>query len=126
MVAFVLRTAWKKLLTLFLVSIVSFAVIHLAPRYPSQIDPMNPRFTREQLQRYRAAFDLYKPLPVQYARFYWRLFSGELKAFKDNQPVLPKILWRAWNSLPLFLVGTIVVWCYAFPLGIRAAVRRNS
>jgi peptide/nickel transport system permease protein len=23
-------------------------------------------------------------------------------------------------------VGTIVVWCYAFPLGIRAAVRRNS
>jgi peptide/nickel transport system permease protein len=123
---FVLRTVWKKLWTLFFVSIISFAVIHLAPGTPSQIDPMNPRFTREQLQRYRAAFDLDKPLAVQYSRFYWKLFTGELRAFKDSQPVLPKILRRAWNSLPLFVVGTIVVWCYAFPLGIATAVRRNS
>jgi peptide/nickel transport system permease protein len=126
MLTFLLRTAWKKLWTLFFVSIVSFAVVHLAPGDPSQIDPMNPRFTRDQLQRYRAAFDLDKPLPVQYSRFYWKLFTGELRSFKDNQPVLPKILWRAWNSLPLFVVGTIVVWCYAFPLGVGAAVRRNS
>lgn len=126
MVQFVLRTAWKKLWTLFFVSIISFAVVHLAPGSPSQIDPLNPRFTREQLQRYRAAFDLDRPLPVQYSRFYWKLFSGELRSFKDNQPVLPKIWWRALNSLPLFVVGTIVVWCYAFPLGIAAAVRRNS
>ena len=124
--SFLLRTVWKKLWTLFFVSIISFAVIHLAPGTPSQIDPMNPRFTREQLQRYRTAFDLDKPLPVQYSRFYWRLFTGELRAFKDNQPVMPKILWRAWNSLPLFVVGTIVVWCFAFPLGIASAVRRNS
>jgi peptide/nickel transport system permease protein len=87
---------------------------------------MNPRFTREQLQRYRAAFDLDRPLPVQYSRFYWKLFTGELLAFKDNQPVLPKIVQRAWNSFPLFLVGTILVWCFAFPLGITTAVRRDS
>jgi peptide/nickel transport system permease protein len=123
---FLLRTAWKKLWTLFFVSIVSFAVIHLAPGDPSQIDPLNPRFTKEQLQRYRAAFDLDRPLPVQYSRFYWKLFTGELKSFKDNQPVLPKIWWRALNSLPLFLVGTVLVWCYAFPLGIAAAIRRES
>lgn len=126
MLTFVVRTAWKKLWTLFFVSIISFGVIHLAPGSPSQIDPLNPRFTREQLQRYRAAFDLDRPLPVQYSRFYWKLFTGELRSFKDNQPVLPKIWGRALNSLPLFLVSTVVVWCYAFPLGIAAAVRRNS
>jgi peptide/nickel transport system permease protein len=123
---FVLRTAWKKLWTLFFVSIISFGVIHLAPGDPSQIDPLNPRFTKEQLQRYRAAFDLDQPLPVQYSRFYWKLFSGELRAFKDNQPVLPKVWRRALNSLPLFVVGTVLVWCYAFPLGVAAAVRRHS
>ncbi len=123
---FLIRTGWKKLWTLFFVSIISFAVIHLAPGDPSQIDPMNPRFTREQLQRYRAAFDLDRPIPVQYSRFYWKLFTGELRSFKDNQPVMPKILTRTLNSLPLFLVGTVVVWCYAFPLGIAAAVRRDS
>ena len=104
----------------------SFGVIHLAPGSPSQIDPMNPRFTKEQLERYRAAFDLDKPLYVQYGLFYQRLFTGQLRAFKDNQPVLPKLVERAWNSLPLFVVGTILVWCFAFPLGIATAIRRNS
>ena len=101
-------------------------MIHLAPGAPSQIDPMNPRFTKEQLQRYRAAFDLDKPLHVQYGLFYQRLFTGQLRSFKDNQPVLPKIVQRAWNSFPLFVVGTILVWCFAFPLGIATAVRRDS
>jgi peptide/nickel transport system permease protein len=105
---------------------VSFGVVHLAPGSPSQIDPMNPRFTKEQLERYRTAFDLDKPLYVQYLLFYQRLFTGQLRAFKDNQPVLPKLVERAWNSLPLFVVGTILVWCFAFPLGITTAIRRSS
>jgi peptide/nickel transport system permease protein len=87
---------------------------------------MNPRFTKEQLERYRTAFDLDKPLYVQYLLFYQRLFTGQLRAFKDNQPVLPKLVERAWNSLPLFVVGTILVWCFAFPLGITTAIRRSS
>lgn len=126
MLAFVLRALWRKLWTLFFISIVSFGVIHLAPGQPGQIDPLNPRFTKEQLVRYRAAFDLDKPLYVQYRLFYQRLFTGQLRSFKDNQPVIDKIVERALNSLPLFLVGTLLVWCYAFPLGIAAAIRRNS
>jgi peptide/nickel transport system permease protein len=123
---FLARACWRKLWTLFLISIVSFLVIHLAPGAPSQIDPMNPRFTKEQLQRYRAAFDLDKPLHAQYGLFYQRLFTGQLRSFKDNQPVLPKIVQRAWNSFPLFVVATILVWCFAFPLGIATAIRRDS
>jgi len=123
---FLARACWRKLWTLFLISIVSFLVVHLAPGSPSQIDPMNPRFTKEQLQRYRVAFDLDKPLYVQYGLFYRRLFTGQLRAFKDNQPVLPKIVERAWNSFPLFAVGTVLVWCFAFPLGVATAVQRDS
>jgi peptide/nickel transport system permease protein len=123
---FALRALWRKLWTLLFISIVSFGVIHLAPGQPSQIDPMNPRFTREQLARYRAAFDLDRPLHTQYRLFYQKLFTGQLRSFKDNQPVIGKIVERAWNSLPLFAVGTVLVWCYAFPLGIAAALRRNS
>ncbi|MFQ5840288.1 MAG: ABC transporter permease, partial [Candidatus Methylomirabilales bacterium] len=96
MLSFLLRTGWKKLWTLFFVSVISFAVIHLAPGEPSQIDPMNPRFTPQQLERYRKAFDLDQPLYIQYVRFYHKLFTGELRSFKDNQPVLPKIVERLW------------------------------
>jgi peptide/nickel transport system permease protein len=126
MLPFLLRALWKKAWTLFFISVISFAVIHLAPGSPSQIDPMNPRFTKQQLERYRVAFELDKPLWVQYRLFFQRLFAGQLRSFKDNQPVLPKIVERGWNSLPLFVVETILVWCFAFPLGIATAIRRNS
>lgn len=126
MLSALLRIGWKKLWTLLFVSVISFGVIHLAPGEPSQIDPMNPRFTPEQLERYRKAFDLDQPLHIQYVRFYRRFLTGGLRSFKDNQPVLPKIVERFWNSVPIFLVGTILVWCYAFPLGIASAIRRNS
>ena len=126
MIPFLCRTAWKKLWTLFFVSIISFGVVHLAPGQPTQIDPLNPRFTPQQLERYRKAFGLDQPLYVQYARFYKQFFTGELRSFKDNQPVLGKIVERTVNSLPLFVVGTILVWCYAFPLGIATAVQRNT
>jgi peptide/nickel transport system permease protein len=126
MLSILLRIGWKKLWPLFFISVISFAVIHLAPGEPSQIDPLNPRFTPEQLERYRKAFGLDQPLSVQYVEFYRKFFTGELRSFKDNQPVLPKIIERIWNSFPLFLVGTILVWCYAFPLGVASAVRRNS
>jgi peptide/nickel transport system permease protein len=59
---------------------------------------------------------------VQYVRFYGQFFTGELRSFKDNQPVLGKIVERTLTSLPLFVVGTVLVWCYAFPFGI-ATVR---
>jgi peptide/nickel transport system permease protein len=126
MLPFLLRTAWKKLWTLFFVSVISFGVVYLAPGQPSQIDPLNPRFTPQQLERYRKAFGLDQPLHVQYVRFYTQFFTGELRSFKDNQPVLGKIIERTLNSLPLFVVGTILVWCYAFPVGIATAVKRNT
>src|SRR3989337_1225457 len=126
MLSFLLRTGWKNLWPLFFISVISFAVIHLAPGEPSQIDPMNPRSTPQQLERYRKAFDLDQPLHIQYLRFYQRLFTGELRSFKDNQPVLPKIIERVWNTLWLFLAGTILVGSAAFPLGIPTAIRRNS
>jgi len=126
MLPFLVRTAWKKLWTLFFVSVISFGVVHLAPGQPSQIDPMNPRFTPQQLERYRKAFGLDQPLYVQYVRFYRQFFTGELRSFKDNQPVRGKIIERTMNSLPLFVVGTLLVWCFAFPLGIATAVQRNT
>ena len=52
--------------------------------------------------------------------------TGELKSFKDNQPVLGKIWNRFLNSLPLFILGTLVTWFLAFPVGIQAALSRGS
>jgi peptide/nickel transport system permease protein len=63
---------------------------------------------------------------VQYVYWVKDLFAGELKSFKDNQPVMGKIWERFLNSLPLFVIATFITWCLAFPVGIRAAVQRDS
>ena len=126
MISFIGRSAVQKIVTLFFVSIVSFLIIHLAPGKPSQVDPMNPKFTPEMVERFRAEFHLDKPLYVQYVYFYRDLFTGRTVSWKDNQSVLLKIWERFLNSLPLFIVGTILTWTLSFPVGIRSALQRGG
>jgi peptide/nickel transport system permease protein len=126
MLAFIGRSVVQKIVTLFFVSVVSFAIIHLAPGEPSQVDPLNPKFTPEMVARFRQAFHLDRPLYVQYALFYRDLLTGNTVSWKDNQPVLGKIGERFFNSLPLFIVGTLITWTVSFPVGIRSAIFRGG
>jgi peptide/nickel transport system permease protein len=125
MLSFIGRSVVQKIITLFFVSIVSFLIIHLAPGEPSQVDPLNPKFTPEVVERFQKEFHLDKPLYVQYFYFYRDLFSGNTVSWKDNQSVLKKIWERFLNSLPLFIVGTIITWTLSFPIGIRSAIFRG-
>jgi len=100
-------------------------IIHLAPGEPSQVDPLNPKFTPEMVARFRQAFHLDEPLYIQYLYFYRDLFAGKTISWKDNQPALNKIWERFMNSLPLFIVGTILTWTISFPVGIRSAIARG-
>jgi len=77
MLSFIGRSIIQKIITLFFVSIVSFLIIHLAPGKPSQVDPLNPKFTPEMVERFRKEFHLDKPLHVQYLLFYRDLFTGK-------------------------------------------------
>jgi peptide/nickel transport system permease protein len=126
MLSFIARSSVQKIITLFFVSIISFLVIHLAPGEPSQVDPLNPKFTPEMVERFRQQFHLDKPLYVQYAYFYRDLFTGKTVSWKDNLPVLKKIIERFKNSLWLFVVGTVLTWTLAFPIGIRSAIFRGG
>ena len=126
MINFIFRNIWQRVILLVFISIISHSVIHLAPGEPALVDPSNPRMKPEDIQRIRAAYHLDEPLHMQYVFWVRDLFTGELKSFKDNQPVLKKIWDRFLNSLPLFIVSMMIVWFLAFPIGIKAALNRNS
>jgi peptide/nickel transport system permease protein len=126
MLSFIGRSVIQKAVTLFFVSVLSFLIIHLAPGEPSQVDPLNPKFTPEMVERFRKAFHLDEPLHAQYVHFYRSLLTGDLISWKDNRPVLLKIWERFLNSLPLFVVGTLITWTLSFPVGIRSAIRRGG
>src|SRR5690606_17128671 len=124
--SFLLRTLLQRAVLLILISIVAHAVIHLAPGEPTEVDPMNPMMKAEDIAKIRKAFHLDEPLHAQYWHWLRDLASGELRSFKDGQPVLPRIWDRFQNSLPLFVTTTLIVWLLSFPTGITAAVRRGS
>jgi peptide/nickel transport system permease protein len=126
MISFLGRSLIQKTVTLFFVSVVSFLIIHLAPGEPSQVDPMNPKFTPEMVERFKKAFHLDEPLHVQYLYFYRDLFAGNTVSWKDGRSVLAKIWDRFLNSLPLFVVGTLITWTLSFPVGIRSALFRGG
>jgi peptide/nickel transport system permease protein len=126
MLSFIGRSIIQKIITLFFVSVVSFLIIHLAPGKPSQVDPMNPKFTPELVERFKKEFHLDKPLYAQYLLFYRGLLTGKTVSWKDNRSVLEKIWERFLNSLPLFIVGTILTWTLSFPIGIRSAISRGG
>ena len=126
MINFIIRNIWQRVILLVFISIISHSVIHLAPGEPALVDPSNPRMKAEDIERIRAAYHLDQPLHIQYIFWVRDLFTGELKSFKDNQPVLKKIWDRFINSLPLFIVSMMIIWFLAFPVGIKAALNRDS
>ena len=123
---FLFRAILQRLVLLVVISIIAFSIVHLAPGEPSEVDPNNPRMKPEDIARIRAAFHLDEPLYLQYTYWLRDLATGELKSFKDSQPVLPKIWQRFLNSLPLFICATLIVWSLSFPTGIQAAIQRGS
>ncbi len=126
MIAFIIRNIGQRIVLLVFISIIAHTMVHIAPGEPSLVDPANPRMKPEDIQRIRNAFHLDDPLHMQYIYWVRDLISGDLKAFKDGQPVLAKIWDRFLNSLPLFLLGTLITWCIAFPMGVQSALRRGS
>jgi peptide/nickel transport system permease protein len=124
--SYILRNLGQRLVTLLIASIIAHSVIHLAPGQPSEVDPANPRMKPEDIAKIRKSFHLDDPLYLQYAYWMRDLFTGELKSFKDSQPVLPKIWDRFLNSLPLFICAILIEWTLSFPTGIQAAIRRGS
>ena len=126
MIGFIVRSVASRVALLFVVSVITHALVHIAPGEPSEVDPTNPRMKPEDVAKIRAAFHLDEPLHMQYAYWMRDLASGELRSFKDGQPVLPRIGERFMNSLPLFLCSTLIVWTLSFPVGIHGALRRGQ
>ena len=126
MLSFIGRSLVQKAITLIFVAVVSFLIIHLAPGEPSQIDPLNPKFTPEIVERMQKELHLNEPLHIQFYLFYRDLFTGKIVSWKDQRPVLGKIWERFLNSLPLFIIGTLLTWTFSFPMGIRSAIDRGG
>jgi len=111
------------------ITIISFAVIHLAPGSPTDLEttlnPMVGEATRKQLD---ALYGLDKPLHEQYLDWLRRMvrldFGNSMSA--DARPVLDKILERLPLTVGMNLASLALTLIIAVPIGVLSAWKQDS
>ena len=111
------------------ITLVSFAVIHLAPGTPVEMQTtMNPKASLEAQKRLIELYGLDKPLHVQYWDWLKRMSRLDFgRSFSpDRRPVWDKIKERIGITLGLNLLSLLIILAVAVPLGVLAAYRAHS
>lgn len=111
------------------ITLITFVVIHLAPGEPVEMQvAMNPKVSAQARQRMREFYGLDKPLHVQYATWLGKLARLDFgRSFApDNRPVIDKIRERIPVTLSINIIALILEFGLAIPIGILAAVHRDS
>lgn len=121
------RLAWG-ILTLFGVSLVTFALLFLVPRIGGK-DPARTvaeamagsHSDEASINNIIRERGLDKPLHIQYFRFVTDASTGQLKSYRNKSNVMQSITRRFPASLLLAAAGLIVWMAIAIPLGMLTA-----
>ncbi|MGO9147306.1 MAG: ABC transporter permease [Desulfomonilia bacterium] len=111
------------------ITIVCFAVIHLAPGSPTDLQTqMNPDITPQAIEQLNKHYGLDKPLATQY--FLWMknlaLLDFGNSISSDARPVWDKIKERLPITIYINISSMIIIFLAAIPLGVISALNRGS
>jgi peptide/nickel transport system permease protein len=110
------------------ITIISFAIIHLAPGKPVSLQQsLNPKVSLEVRARLERLYGLDKPLYVQYLNWLERLTRLDFgSSFNDDRPVLDEILERLPVTLIINISALIFILVVAIPIGVKSAVNPDG
>lgn len=124
---YVLRRLIQALPLLLGISVVSFAILKVAPGGPLAAYAANPDITDEDIHRLEKAFGLDQPLYIQYVTWLAKFATGDWGySYAYHQPVLGLIGERLPNTIYLMTTVFVVVLLLAIPIGILTALRQYS
>ncbi len=109
------------------VSLLTFLLMSLAPGDYFTTLSQNPQISQETIMRLKAQFHLDKPWYVQY--FFWlkNVLCGDFGySMSYKIPATELIMARLWNTFLLSFFALLIAWAIAIPLGIWAAVKKDS
>ena len=123
---FLIRRLLQAIPTLLAVSVVIFAVIHLAPGGPMAIYATNPNVDQAELERIEARLGLKDPLPIQYVKWLSGMVTGDWGiSYKFGRDVKEVLGERLWNSVQLVAASLLIALIFSIPFGIFSALNRN-
>lgn len=112
------------------ITVLAFLISTLAPGDPARIyfqRTHGRQPSQQELQIVRDRFNLDKPVVEQYVSWLSGAVRGDLGvSFTTGKPVLNELLLRFPATLTLAFWATVVTVVIAIPIGILAAIKRNS
>jgi len=136
MVQYLIKRIALFVLTLFLITILTFAISRMAPGDPAQLKvgvgaegslAGSRELNEKMIEMIRKQWHLDEPLWKQYWLWLQDLASLQFgKSFQDNRPVIDKILERVPVTLSMNVLSVIIAYLIAIPLGIYSATHPNT
>ena len=120
------------LLTVWAISLISFAIIQLPPgdyvtAYVAQLEAAGDFVSEDEAANLRAQYGLEQPFPVQYYKWVRQAANGNFgMAMEYRLPVIEVIGDRLALTAVLTFTSIIFTWILAVPIGIYSAVRQYS
>jgi peptide/nickel transport system permease protein len=123
--AYALRRAVQAVVLLFIVSVVTFVLIHEAPGGPAML--ANPDLSQDQVEQMSEELNLNDPIYQQYVRWLGNAVRGDLgNSYSAIQPVTTVIRERLPNTAILAATSIGLAALLSLPLGVLSALHRNS
>ena len=149
MAVYITRRLFQAAIMMFLLSILFFALVNMAPGGPLAGYGQSRRISQDKLVLLKKQLGLDKPLPVQYlvwltgndwmkidsngdgipdsAGTRFGILRGDFGfSFRTRQPVLNEILVRLPNTIYLMTVTLLVALGIAIPIGVVSAIKQYS
>ena len=132
MLAYLVRRLILAILTIWAISVLSFAIIQLPPgdyltSYVAQMSASGGFVSEQEVDALRREYGLDQPMWVQYLRWMKQVVRGRFgMALEWKRPVSEVIGDRLWLTMIVSLAAIVLTWALALPIGIYSAVRQYS
>jgi ABC-type dipeptide/oligopeptide/nickel transport system permease component len=128
MLNYVIRRLLQGVLTIFIVSIITFSLMHISPGDPIEAFVGERPLTSDQIELLRERWGLDLPLHEQYINWVSRMVRGDFgdSIMRPGQTVNEMIFNAAPATIILNVWTLVVSIAIAIPLGIIAGVKRYS
>lgn len=114
-------------LMIFIISIISFIVIHLAPNSFFASGSLNPNISKESIENLKSIYGLDRPLIEQYFAWLKSILNLEFGiSFSTGAEVRDEILQRLPITLALNLISMFFVFFISLYLGVKSAKLRGG
>jgi peptide/nickel transport system permease protein len=109
------------------ITLVTFLLIHATPGSPVDDLKLTPEIKTEDLDSIKRTLGIDRPLHEQYLVWVGQLVRGDLGiSLKTYQPVRQQLFERLPNTLLLTVGALLVAMVLAVPIGVIAAIKRNT